>query len=295
MRKDLVRVCAKLTIFVFAYLGLCAHTWAERWQALYTFGDSYTDSGAGYLDGNGPTAVVYLAASLGISFTFASDPEASGKSLNFALSGAQTGQAEGFRARPVSSTCGEKEALLGLGMRNQVIDFTKRAKSGALRFNPDKTLFFFAGGLNDDTLPTTTTISNLEEEVREIYDVGGRYFLLALLPTKIPVFSAVASRLNPVIAKLPEHLESLLEGIHVAISRWGQYFDDVIEQPQRYGIRNVSDKCAGRELFGEDPKPCSSPETYFYFHEGHPSTAVQRIVAIQLEREAINSFRTPRR
>ena len=41
---------------------------------LYVFGDSYSDSGAGYVDGNGPTAVVYLAQRLGIPFTYYGDP-----------------------------------------------------------------------------------------------------------------------------------------------------------------------------------------------------------------------------
>jgi len=43
-------------------------------------------------------------------------------------------------------------------------------------------------------------------------------------------------------------------------------------------------------LFGEDAKPCASPGTYFYYHSGHPSTAVQRIVASKLEPEVANAF-----
>ena len=31
-----------------------------RYTRLYVFGDSYSDIGAGYIDGNGPTAVAYL-------------------------------------------------------------------------------------------------------------------------------------------------------------------------------------------------------------------------------------------
>ncbi len=33
---------------------------------LYVFGDIYSDQGEGYLDGNGPTAVVYMAQRMGI-------------------------------------------------------------------------------------------------------------------------------------------------------------------------------------------------------------------------------------
>ena len=84
---------------------LCANTQARHWEALYAFGDSYTDSGAGYLDANGPTAVVYLAANLQIPFTHANSPESPGKSLNFAVSDAKTGSSGGYRVRPAAADC----------------------------------------------------------------------------------------------------------------------------------------------------------------------------------------------
>jgi phospholipase/lecithinase/hemolysin len=268
----------------------CCDAQVHRWQALYVFGDSYSDSGAGYVDGNGPTAVAYAAEDLGISFTYAGDPNSSGKGLNYAVSGAQTGSAEGVQIKPKPGGPQFKKALLGRGMRNQVADFTQQVKSGIIRFNADKTLFFIAGGLNDHALPTATTIANLEDEIREVYDAGGRYFLVALLPEKIPAFSAVAIRLNPAIAKIPEDLRSTLPSAHVAISKWGEYYDKVMESPAQYGIANVTDRCAGRALFGEDATPCASPDSYFYFHQGHPSTAVHKIVARELEREFANAF-----
>jgi len=269
-------------------LPCCAH--ARNWKALYVFGDSYSDSGAGYVDGNGPTAVVYLAESLGIPFTHSGDPNASGKSLNFAVSGAQTGSGEGSPIRPKPMGPQFKEVLLGRGMRNQVLEFTSRVKSGAIHFNPDETLFFIAGGLNDGALPTVTTIANLEGEIRQLYDAGARYFLVAVLPTKIPAFSAVGVRLNPAIRRIPEDLRFALPGAHIGISKWGEYFDQVIEEPTHYGITNATDRCAGREVFGEDATPCASPDTYFYYHAGHPSSAVHRIVARKLEADVTTAF-----
>jgi len=212
----------KFMLIVFGLLlplpSLC-RAQAHNWEALYVFGDSYSDSGAGYVDGNGPTAVVYLAASLGIPFTYAGDPNASGKSLNFAVSGAQTGSNEGAPIRPKSTGTQFKEASLGRGMRNQVLDFTQQVKSGAIRFNSDKTLFFVAGGLNDRELPTSTTIANLEDEIRQLYDAGGRYFLIALLPTKIPAFRDVGVLLNPALRGIPDDMRSALSGAHIGISR----------------------------------------------------------------------------
>jgi hypothetical protein len=65
---------------------------AHPYTMLYVFGDSYSDSGSGYVDGNGPTSVVSLAQRLGIPLTYYGDPCSTGKGLNFAVSAAQTGE-----------------------------------------------------------------------------------------------------------------------------------------------------------------------------------------------------------
>jgi hypothetical protein len=115
---------------------------ADRpYSMLYVFGDSYSDTGAGYIDGNGPTAVAYLAQRLAIPFTYRGDPHSKRKGLNFAVSAAQTGTGKAKRYPH-----GE---VLGLGMREQVDDFASLAKRRKIKFNPKQTMFFFAGGLND--------------------------------------------------------------------------------------------------------------------------------------------------
>lgn len=272
------------------WVGLSSPAHSRSWDSLYAFGDSYTDSGAGYIDGNGPTAVAYLATRLNMTLSTPRSGTGTAKGMNFAVSGAQTGKSDGVWMRPATAKCGSNEALLGRGMQTQVSDFSQRVKAGSIRFNPERTLFFLAGGLNDSDLPTETTIANLESQVRLLYELGGRYFTVALLPTKIPAFTAVGIRLNPEIAKIPKDLGAALPGAHIVISRWGEYFDRVIENPGDYGVRNTTDRCAGRALFGEDPTPCPAPDTYFYFHEGHPSTAVHRLVATELKRELAAAY-----
>ncbi|MFN7997598.1 MAG: SGNH/GDSL hydrolase family protein [Bryobacteraceae bacterium] len=274
-----------MTRFECRFLPLCAAlalhasmaaSPASRIERMYVFGDSYSDTGAGYLDGNGPTAVAYLAERLGFRLFNSTDPGASDRSLNFAVSGAGTGQGSGTRIGG---------ALLGLGMQNQVDDFAERVHLGRLQFKPESTLFFIAGGLNDGELPTETTVRHVKKEIRELYNAGGRRFTIALLPESIPDFSAVARRLNPALARIPDEIRGELSGASVTSNRWGLYFDEVLRDPGRYGIKNTTAKCAGRQIFHEDPTPCAHPETYFYYHAGHPSTAAHKVVGEKLFEE----------
>ncbi len=128
-----------------------------RYSRLYVFGDSYSDIGAGYIDGNGPTAVAYLGWLMGLQVATSKAANAAGKSLVFAVSGAGTGEDTGRQV---------KEA-------------------------------FLAGGLNDGQRETAFTLANLRQELQILRELGARHFTIALLPTKIPQFAAVGRRLNP--------------------------------------------------------------------------------------------------
>lgn len=239
-----------------------------QYSRLYVFGDSYSDIGAGYIDGNGPTAVAYLGWLMGLQVASSTAAKASGKSLVFAVSGAGTGEGEGRRV---------KDALLGYGMMNQVRDFASRVKSGDIAFDAETTLFFLAGGLNDGRLETATTVANLRQELQTLRELGGRHFTIALLPTKIPQFAAVGLRLNPAYDQFVGQ-ESGATRLDLWLNHWGAAFDEVMEHPASYGIVNTTSACAGRAIFDQDPTPVGDPATYFFYHEGHPSTAVHRVV-----------------
>lgn len=247
---------------------------------LYVFGDSYSDIGEGYLDGNGPTAVAYLAERLGLKLYPSNTPDAANKSLDYAVSGAQTGSGPGHRV---------KDALLGYGMRNQVDDFARKVSSHAIIFDPETTLFYIAGGLNDRKLTSETTISNLEGEIKTLYDLGARRFSIAILPTAIPSFAEVGIRLNPEISRIPRDLSPKLPGAQINLSRWGGFFDEVMRNPVQYGIQNTTDACAGRAIFDEDSTPCAHPEAHYFYHHGHPSTAVHKAVGDKLYEELSGS------
>jgi hypothetical protein len=251
---------------------------------MYVFGDSYSDIGAGYIDGNGPTAVAYLGWEMGLPIVPSKAPDAAGKSLVFAVSGAQTGEGGGRRI---------KDARLGYGMVNQVRDFAARVTSGEIRFDPDTTLFFLAGGLNDGRRETSATLANLRDELKTLRELGGRHFTIARLPTKIPQFAAVGQRLTPAYEQFVRE-EAAAAKIDLWLNGWGAAFDDVMEHPAAYGIVNTTHPCAGRAIFDQNPAPACDPATFFFYHDGHPSTAVHRIVGRKLFEE-IQAHQPPAR
>ena len=222
-----------------------------RYSRLYVFGDSYSDIGAGYIDGNGPTAVAYLGWLMGLQVAPSTASKATGKSLVFAVSGAGTGEGEGRHV---------KEALLGYGMTNQVRDFAVRVKSGEIVFDPQTTLFFLAGGLNDGRRDTAFTLENLRQELRTLRELGGRHFTIALLPTKIPQFAAVGLRLNPAYEPFVRQ-EAAAADIDLWLNHWGAAFDEVMDHPAAHGIVNTTSACAGRAIFDQDPTPVGDPAT----------------------------------
>jgi phospholipase/lecithinase/hemolysin len=276
MRRFTAYLLAIVACGIFATPAVRAADKPPAYDRVYVFGDSYSDIGAGYLDGNGPTAVAYLAERLGLKLVPSTAPDANGGSLDFAVSGAQTGSGKGFKV---------EDAFIGFGMHNQVEDFASRVSTHAVSFKPETTLFFLAGGLNDGNLTSETTVANLEGEIRALYGLGGRRFAVALMPTAIPNFSAVGKRLNPELARIPSAMMQELHGAQVYLSHWGPFFDEVMLHPAQYGIENTTQACAGRKIFHEDATPCAAPQAYFYYHKGHPSTAVHKVVGDMLYNE----------
>jgi phospholipase/lecithinase/hemolysin len=248
---------------------------------LYVFGDSYSDSGSGYLDTNGPTAVAYLAQRLGIPFTYYGDPTSKGKGLNFAISGAGSGAGAGRRY-----PTGE---MLSIGMKNQVDNFVAFTKSGDIpKFDPEQTMFFFAGGLNDRGKPDGYARTNIEDEIETLYSLGARRFMVALLPTKIRQFATAGTMFNPELAKIPAEELAKYPDIRIANSNWGDFMDEVMTNPAKYGITDTTSPCAGRNIHHEDTTPCAAPDAHFFYHEGHPSMAVHKAVGDMLYQEAIS-------
>lgn len=247
---------------------------------MYIFGDSYSDSGAGFVATNGPTALALLAGRLGGRLATPDTIGSRGDSVNFAVAGAGTGAENGRRVAG---------ALIGFGMRNQVGQFRRLVRRGRLTFDSDTAIFFIAGGLNDGRISTEQSAANLHLLVRQLHGAGARRFYLATLPQSIPKFAATARRLNPAYAELVRTLQAGFPDSQVLLSPWGAYFDEVMRSPKIFGVVDTDNACAGREIFGEDPAACSDPDSRFYYYPDHPSAVVHRIVADKLAHDLLGA------
>jgi len=255
------------------HFQICSNRGPDR---LYAFGDSYSDIGAGYVDGNGPTAVYYFATHLGLMLRYPGERASPTDSLDFAVSGAQSGSSEGQRV---------KSNTLGRGLLTQVGDLRAALADGTAKLGSCN-LAFIAIGLNDRQLPTSETQANIELAVGRLHNMGIRLFQIALLPRATPSFASVSRRLNPAIRSVVSEARARFLDSDIRVSNWGYFYDTVKRDGARYGITNVDTPCAaGRALFGQSENPCRHPEHYYFFHDGHPSTAVHRIVGEMLWRE----------
>jgi cholinesterase len=250
------------------------------YKALYVFGDSYSDMGARYLDGNGPTVPAHLAQYMGIELTHSKDANPGGKSINFAATAASSGEDKG------------EGKWCCMGMLDQVNEFLARVREGKISFDPDTTLFLLEGGLNDKELTTEVIVGNITRQIELLQGTGARHFTLSLLPTRIPDWAEMGQRLNPAYKRLVEELR-MKKGVDIHLNQWGTYLDEILQNPANHGIVNTTARCAGRALFKEDATPCEKPDTYFYYHGGHPSTAVNKIVAEKLHHELATLAKKP--
>ena len=94
----------------------------------------------------------------------------------------------------------------------------------------------------------------------------------------------MGKRLNPAYEQFVRD-EPATAGVDLWLNHWGPAFDEVMDHPAAYGMANTTAACAGRAIFDQDPTPAGDPATFFFYHEGHPSTAVHRIVGKKLFEE----------
>ena len=242
---------------------------AVTFDAIQIFGNSFSDTGAGFVLTDGGTAASYLAEAFGNPVVLPDDPNPGSRSINFAESGARVDV--GGENRPTSLT-------------DQVADYVGKVESGAATFDPASTLFFLSGGLNDhEQAPAEEVTDAYRGQVAELVGLGARYIQIALLPREVPAFTDSADFLNPAYRALVPELDATYSDVSVTLSEWGTYYDDIILNPDEYGFTNVTDPCRTGGFGGDAPvEVCATPESYFYYFIVHPSDAAHRVVADRL-------------
>jgi cholinesterase len=238
---------------------------------LFVFGDSYSDTGA-YVKPttNGNTAVAYLAKDFGITLTTSKNPDPGTDGVNFAEAGARVFVGPKPPAQPRSLT-------------RQVAEFRNYVAAHKVRFDPHTSLFLLLGGLNDHNFVTSAQVNAATlAQVTTLHDLGARLFEIALLPSKVPVFTDSANNLNAGYRALVPKLRAEFPDAVFGLSNWGPDYDSIIEYPSKYGMTNVTDPC--RDFHASTPI-CSTPGAYFYYFNDHPSDAAHHIVGNELYAE----------
>lgn len=247
---------------------------AATFDTVYIFGDSYSDTGAFVPLTNGTTAAAHFADLIGSELTLPDDPNPGTKSINFAESAARvdTLPADDAFFKPNTLT-------------QQVAHLVEFVDDGLAIFDPLKTLFFLSGGLNDHELdPAALVVEKYSAQVETLISIGARYIQVATLPA-LSNFGDSAAHLNDAYAEMVISLNSLHPDVHIGLSGWGGFYDDIVTNPAEYGMTNVVDPCSVG--FGPDAVVCDNPDEHFFFIISHPSDAAHRIVGERLYQEAL--------
>jgi phospholipase/lecithinase/hemolysin len=237
---------------------------------LFVFGDSYSDTGAYVPLTEGSTAAGYLAKNFNITLTTSKNPNPGTNGVNFAESGARV------------SVGPNPPATQPRSLTQQVAEFQNYVSTNTVSFNPNSTLFFLSGGLNDHNLITSAQANAATaSQVATLYSLGARIFEIALLPSLIPAFSDSANNLNPGYAALVPQLQALYPDAVFGLSNWGPYYDDILTNPSLYGITNTTTPCSNFVT------ACSDPDKHFYYYVVHPGDTAHHIVGNELYREVL--------
>lgn len=268
------KLCA--TVAAACLVGASTPASAVVINDLFVFGDSYSDTGAfvPLVNPGGTTAVGYLAQNFGIDLTTSKNPDPGTDGVNFAESGARI-------------FVGPKPpATQPRSLTQQVDEFKNYVDNGEVTFDPDSTLFFLAGGLNDHNKVTAKQVTEATtDQVSELYSLGARIFEITLLPQDVPAFTDSALNINPVYETLVPELQKDFPSATFALSNWGPDYDNIITNPSEFGMTNVTDPC--RDLSHPSTPTCSTPDTFFYYFNAHPSDASHHIVGNDLFQEVL--------
>jgi thermolabile hemolysin len=213
----------------------------------------------------------------------------------------------------VSGVTSDSELPVPYNMDTQVDDYIKTM--GEVQ-NPayDKSLYvLFIGGNNYifhiDANPDDI-VYNVIMSMKKLIAQGGRYFIVPTVPdvSKTPFVSDMsdatkaddAARIKRHNQLLLDSLENLKQeyppGFITILSPDTQAFlSDVVANPSKYGVTNVTEKCdKGLPLGSYNPSTfCDDPKTYLFWDFVHPTTKIHCEMAQDIMTSMTDVFHLP--
>lgn len=211
---------------------------------------------------------------------------------NFASGGAQT---DGF-AIPVNG-------ILAADLQNQG-NLAQLALDGSLygfdaltNAQVDRSLFVVQGGGNDffkiqapSDIPTVLqdAVDRLGGIIGNLAAEGATQFLVPNLPGYVAADDWVAGTLaeiralsqafNALLAQEIGQLRASL-GIDIYEVDWFGLFDDMVADPQAYGLANISEPCLNLDASLGFESFCNAPESFLMFDALHPNSVAHQAMA----------------
>jgi phospholipase/lecithinase/hemolysin len=288
MKKQLVMLG-----FVTLSTLIPSSAWAAKFNQLYVFGDSLSDTGnffqatgqppAPYFNGrfsNGPVWVEYLADSLKLSLN---------QSTNFAFAGANTGALNTLNPSFP-------------GLQQQIQNFAsthKKADKNALYVVWAGANDYLGGGQTDPTKP----VGNLSNAIASLTKVGARNILVANLPNlgALPGTSNnpnAAAGLKTLTGFHNQGLNTVLgglgkqPGLNIFSLDVNGLFQDAIAG--KNGFANVTDAALTTCFQSQPVNPiCSDTNNFLFWDAIHPTTKAHNIIANAAFKEINSRHITP--
>jgi phospholipase/lecithinase/hemolysin len=302
MKKELVA-----TGFVLFCFTLPQKAIAAKFDALYVFGDSLSDTGntftatqgripvptvnnsdrPAYISGrfsNGPIWVDYFGSQInqpGLTPTpfvalLANPNTIPTDGVNFALGGAQTGI--------VSSFPGFQDNIPGV-----------LGQVGLLRQNlpvDPNALYSVFGGANDYFNGNTNVnqvVQNLTNSIGSLAQGGAKNFLVFNLPnlgeSPFGKRSGVADQLNQLTQAHNQQLASAISNISTSNPNLNIYsvdintlFNTIRATPAKFGFKDVTNPCVTGN-FQQVTNICDNPDDFLFFDSVHPSSRTHKLIA----------------